>query len=302
MMMGSIIGFLLLVSFLCCISAQNLSNGENINSATTLLHEQVTPISGNDTASRNPPENDANLTSSSRSTTSRSCALYKLFFSVVIIGSLCVSGVIGNILAVIVLFAYDRSSSNTSTPLLLGALSISDTFVLITVFMMKTVPSLCDFTAWCGSFMVDTFPYWLVYGWPCVDLAHAYSTSITVVVAVHRYIAVCRPHKAKTVCTRTHGFGHLALVVVFCTLFELPVFLDFKLDVTFDNTTNTTQLLRLYSTLGNDKIYQLVYKTTAYYIILYLIPCLVLITLTVLLVRALKKTKVLQVCIQQGGL
>ena len=310
--MGSTTRFLLAVFCMSLTKAQdtiNVPNGQNINflntsamtnetSMTTLPNEDMTSISDDASASGEPPGNssDANLTISSRGTTSRSCTLYKFFFSVIIIGGLCVGGVVGNFLAMIVLISYDSSSSKSSTPLLLGALAFSDIFVLVTVFMMKSIPNFCDFTDWCGSFMTDIFPYWLVYGWPSVDLAHAYSTFVTLVVTTHRYIAVCWPHKAKSLCTRKQGFWHLVAVITFCTLFELPVFLDFHLEVEFDNKTNTTNLLRVYSALGNDHTYQVVYKTTLYYTIMYLIPFLVLTIFTVLLVRALNKSKAMQVC------
>lgn len=218
------------------------------------------------------------------------CRAYRFALSVGITGTVCVCGFIGNILALVVLTSYDRSGKKSSTPLLLGALAASDILVLITVFMMKSVPSFCTFTDSCGDFLADIFPYFEVYGWPSMDLAHAYSTWIIVVVTVHRYIAVCWPLEAKSICTRTRAIQHLTLAIVMCTLFELPVYLDFHLLVTEDEDGHVI-LERAYTELGNNHIYQLVYKTTLYYAVMYVIPLIILTIFTTLLIRALNHSK-----------
>lgn len=225
-------------------------------------------------------------------TGSQFCTLYRFIFSVVIIGPICISGCIGNSISVVVLGQYDKARSleyKSSTPLLLAALASSDILVLITVFMMKTTPSFFGFTGIYPSFF-EVYPYLLVWGWPCVDLVHAYSSWLTVLVTIHRYIAVCLPHKARLLCSRSQAAKQILIVLVLCTLFELPVYLDFHVSVEQDEN-NRTILKRTMTELGKNEVYLIVYKTTAYYSIMYAIPLLMVAILTVLLVKALHKAK-----------
>ena len=66
-------------------------------------------------------------------------------------------------------------------------------------------------------------------------------------------------------CTKQAAYKHLSAVILFCTMFQMPVFLDFYPAKT-TNEKNETVIERKYTNLAENSTYQVVYKTTLYYI------------------------------------
>ena len=84
------------------------------------------------------------------SQTTYNCQLYRFIMSVGLTGSLCIFGIMGNILTLLVFSKFNRNSSDkksrSSAPLLLSGLAISDFSLLFTLFIVKSIPSFVSFT------------------------------------------------------------------------------------------------------------------------------------------------------------
>ena len=220
------------------------------------------------------------------------CQLYKFLMSVGLIGSLCTFGIVGNILTVSVFSKFNRNDKKTKSAatLLLSGLALSDTLLLITLFIMKTVPTFISFTGIDDNFFVSyIFVFLIVYGWPCVDVAQSVNTWITVLLAIHRFIAIVFPHKSALYCSYAKAKIHLTLICVLIAVYEIPLFLDNK--IVRINTNNDTIYIPGYEKLHTNYWYQLLYKTTSYYIIMYIIPWISLSIMTVFLVKAVKQAQ-----------
>ena len=164
-----------------------------------------------------------------------SCKLYQFIMSVGITGTLCVSGIFVNILTVIVFRNLDKNSSDkkgrSSANFLLSSLAVSDMFLLLTLFIMKTVPTFISFTQIDPNFFVSyVFAFLIVYGWPCVDVAQSVNTWITVLVAAYRFIAIVFPHKSSVYCTCVKAKMHLTLLCAMIFVWEIPIFIDNKVE------------------------------------------------------------------------
>ena len=220
------------------------------------------------------------------------CRDYRFAFSVGILGTICVLGSLGNLLAIMALRRFKRVTSDKhvrhSTALLLSALAVADILVLVSLFLLKSLPTFFSYLEVFPEYFDVFFPYLLVYGWPACDTAHAYSTWITVLVTLHRFFAVCMPHRARYLCSASQTIKHLIGLLILVTLFELPTFLDHYLSEKKDAYNNTV-LVYTYSKLSDSDIYQKMYKTTASYLFLYAMPLLILAILTFFLIRAMKR-------------
>lgn len=109
--------------------------------------------------------------------------------SFIIMGLVCLFGIFGNLLSIIVMWG-DRIAS--STTLLLIVLAISDILLLLSRFVMKGIPALCDYSTFCSpAFMKAHFEFRTLVGWPLGGIIHMGTTWITVQVTIHRYIAIC---------------------------------------------------------------------------------------------------------------
>ena len=223
------------------------------------------------------------------------CQLYRFIMSVGVTGSLCVFGIVGNILTLMVFSKYNTSSSDlktkSSATLLLSGLAISDMILLLTLLIVKPVPSFVSFTKiLTGLDFVSFFAFLFVYGWACVNLAQSINSWIIVVVTVHRFIAILFPHKAAVHCTYKKAKLHLIMVTLVVCVYEFASFFDRKI-VKFSGSNNKTYYIPLHSDHSFNYWYQIIYKTTSYYIIMYIIPWILLAVITVFLVRAVRQAK-----------
>ena len=129
----------------------------------------------------------------------------------------------------------------------------------------------------------------MVYGWPCVGIAQSVNTWITVLVTVHRFIAIVSPHKAIVYCTYTRARIHLIVIALFTACYEIPTFFDNE--VKEIKAANSTLYVPAYCELNLNYWYQLLYKTTFYYLIMYIIPWILLCVMTMFLVNTIKHAK-----------
>ena len=227
--------------------------------------------------------------------TTYNCQLYRFIMSVGLTGSLCVFGILGNILTLLVFSKFNRNSSDkksrSSAPLLLSGLAISDFSLLFTLFIVKSIPSFVSFTKIYPNFFVTYFfAFLMVYGWPCVGISQSINSWITVLVAMHRFIAILLPHKAAVHCTYKKARIHLIAVCIIVAMYELPTFFNNKISK-YVNSDNKTIFFPTYAKFNVNHWYKLIYKTTLYYIINYLIPWVILAIVTVFLVRAVKQAQ-----------
>ena len=131
--------------------------------------------------------------------------------------------------------------------------------------------------------------YLVVWAWPCATVTHMLSAWIIILTTVHRYIAVCKPHRAQVLCTMTNTRRQLAAVVLGVFVFNIPLFLDDRLEwVT--QPDNSTLLDQVYTALGQNQVYLHLYKTALYYICVFILPVVILSVLTFLLVRELRRS------------
>ena len=130
----------------------------------------------------------------------------------------------------------------------------------------------------------------MVYGWPCVGVSQSINSWITVLVAMHRFIAIMLPHKAAVHCTYEKARMHLIAVSITVTMYELPTFFNNKIS-NYVDSDNKTIYFPTYAKFNVNYWYKLIYKTTLYYIINYLIPWIILAIVTVFLVRAVKQAQ-----------
>ena len=213
--------------------------------------------------------------------------------SVGLIGSLCIFGIVGNILTLLVFSKFNRNDKKTrsAATLLLSCLAVSDTLLLITLFIMKTIPTFISFTGIDDNCFVSyIFVFLIVYGWPCEDVVQSVNTWITVLLAIHRFIAIVFPHKSVVYCFYGKAKIQLILICSLIAVYEIPLFLDNKI-VHVINENNDTIYIPAYEQLHTNYWYQLFCKTTSYYIIMYIIPWISLSIMTVFLVKSVKQAQ-----------
>ena len=271
----------------------SLNSDQEKSSNGTLGDYQVTPDAKTDVSGElcenktciNNSSAQARTTRASVTAQLRRCQIYKLTYAI-IIACLVPFGLVGNIISVIVLRRFD---THLSTPFLLSALHISDCLLLPLFFILRCVPAFSSFnTYWAEFFRV--YAVLAVYGWPCVIAIRGINTWVTLLVALHRYIAVVMPHRSATLCRVSVARKQLFFFILFPLLFALPGFFNYYPKRSTDEFGRTSYSLA-FTELGKNKYYIFGYKTAAYYTVMYFVPLAFLIYFTACLIKTVKKAK-----------
>ena len=217
----------------------------------------------------------------------RTCMVYDLITEAVIMSLLCLFGFVGNTLSVMCLWQ-DRSRS--ATPLLLISLEAADTLFLVAVLILRVLTSIHTYTGWFTALM-SVFPYVGKYVFPVALQAETGTIYLTMLVTFNRYVSVCRPYEASSLCSVQHARRHIVGVVIFSILYNIPRFLEFEVGVHEEPSKNRTILVSRLSDIGKHKIYQILYGNALYFLVMFLVPLATLIILNYKLIKALKDTK-----------
>ncbi|KAK2140274.1 hypothetical protein LSH36_1411g00000 [Paralvinella palmiformis] len=188
---------------------------------------------------------------------------------------LAIFGILGNMLAFIVLC---RQKKRLTTNVLLQTLAVADTLVLISSILLRSM----RFVHWRAY--DDVFHYVFLALYPCVYFFRLADIWITVLMTVDRYIAVCHPLKAQSLCTLRRTYITIAIILVATFTFSLPRLFEFKLT---DRNFATTGYIS--TPLVRSRSYTIIYRITMFFVGMYLIPTTLLTGFNVRLLHTLRR-------------
>ena len=221
----------------------------------------------------------SNQTSPSPSTSSSPDMLTRFMCETGLALPVSVLGTVGNLLAVIVL---QKQRQRISTTLLLQTLAVSDTAVLLSTVLLRSLRYLYYYTHWSilGPYM-GVYNYVFIGLFPLVYFIRLTGTWITVLLTIDRYIAVRFPLHAHHLCTTSRAMRHVIVLALFALLFSLPRFFEYQIDNKNKFGFSSTALLV-------SRTYTIVYRIVLFFAFMYLIPMLLLIILNAHLLITLK--------------
>ena len=202
--------------------------------------------------------------------------------SIYILGTIIVLGLVGNLLTLLVL----RKEKKSSTTLLLTCLAIGDSLFLLLTCMntVYTAIEVVHFHIFGGIYPL-LYPYLV----PILRMVSMSVDWITLLVTFERYIAVHKPLKAKTICSKRKMAIALCIIVCFAIGFHVPMFFEFTLKETYD-PANCEIFLYYYPTpLLHDKEYYIGYRVITEAIVRVFVPVISLIFFNYQLVKGLKE-------------
>ena len=205
---------------------------------------------------------------------------FRFIINTCIQGPICVLGLIGNIMAVIVLF---RQKSKATTTIILKALTIVDSLYLICMFLLMSLRYIDKVTNAMPGY-TEIFPYLFRWFFPQLYVYRTMITWLTVLLTIDRYIVVCKPLHAPRICTKKRAWIEVVLVVVISVVYNIPRFLEYTL---------TDKLSRGYdrTPLASNKAYNYLYRITLFLIVMYIIPLLMLLVANTRLVITFKRAE-----------
>lgn len=199
----------------------------------------------------------------------------------IIAGTLCVLGFASNIVSFLVL-RRDRESPVASFQL--QALALTDNFFLVLWFVHFSVNNAITYFN-VAKFYNPAWMYLWVYSFPLLYTGQTATIWMTVLIAVSRYIAVCKPYKASQWVNVPRMKLGVFLVALFSFLYNVPRFFEYSMHL---RTTrqNRTAYFPQWTPLMNNNVYNLVYFDILYCIFSFVLPLLLLAVLNTKLLMA----------------
>ena len=195
-----------------------------------------------------------------------------------ITGSFCLLGFVGNVLSFVVLVqAFGRSPMFY----VLRAVAVSDAFFLFSVFVIQTLVNMYPYTGvlqWCFEYR-GYIQYSL---WPILMMTQMSTVWLTVLVSMERYIAICYPLKAASMCTIPKVRRSVIAIFTVSILYNIPRYFE-------HNIVSKGYMEK--SEISNNVVYRYLYMCVLYSLVLFLIPLLLLVILNAKLVLALQRGK-----------
>jgi len=192
---------------------------------------------------------------------------------------ICTFGIVGILLTLIVL---SRKSMRTSTNCYLMALSVADLAFLIllaSLFVHRT------------AHQYNTFQIYAVYAAIMTNVALMASIWLTVLLAIERYVAICRPFLATRFCTVRIAVTAIGVVFLLALVSRMPNFWEHRITWYRDPTDNNRSVAYADMTeLAGDHVYVRVYPWLVDVTLASVVPFVALFVLNLSLVSEVRRS------------
>nr|CAD7581253.1 unnamed protein product [Timema californicum] len=216
------------------------------------------------------------LYSETTSSEERQDIIYQFITNGVLLNVIGVLGILGNIISMIIL---SRPQMKSSINYLLIGLARCDTVLILTSLLLFGLPAIFSYTGCLFTYYVKVYPHLAPVLFPLALIAQTVSVYLTLTVTLERFVAVCHPLQARSLCTYGRARFYVIIIIVFSTLYNLPRFWDIVvLERGFDENYNTTIYFVQPSPLRLNPTYIKVYIHWLYLVFMYFLPfsCLAL--------------------------
>lgn len=212
-----------------------------------------------------------------------SCFSRRNLFAVVVYSIIGTAiAIVGLVFNILIFLVFRNDPKKTSTLFLMQALSVIDSYLLATAVMSLSFSTLIFYLdPSCFNFLYADL---MVYVMPLTCIGHTTSVWVTILLTVHRYIAVCKTlHAARHL---SLGQTHRRLVAVCASafLYNIPLFFERRVETfTFENGT----IRAIIDTELYGYWYNLIYRNILDMGLEIYLPLCILIPLNVCLIRSL---------------
>lgn len=178
-------------------------------------------------------------------------------------------GVLGNIISMIIL---SRPQMRSSINYLLIGLARIDTVLIITSMLLFGLPGIHPYTGCMFNYYYIVYPHILPVVYPIAMVAQTASVYLTMTVSLERFVAVCHPLRARSLCTYGRARIYVIVIIIFSVVYNLPKLWEANVQKEWVDSLNVTVYCPHQSEFRDDPTYRTVYIHWMYLICMYLLP------------------------------
>nr|BAO01090.1 neuropeptide GPCR A40 [Nilaparvata lugens] len=191
----------------------------------------------------------------------------------IMLNVVAILGIIGNIISMIIL---SRPQMKSSINYLLIGLARCDTVLILTSIFLFGLPPIYDYThtELLRTYNAKIYPCVTPYIFPLALTAQTVSVYLTLTVTLERFVAVCHPLRARSLCTYGRARLYVTLIIVFSFLYNLIRFWEANVvqETIMEDGQNSTIYLVVASPLRSNPLYISLYIHWLYLIFIYFLP------------------------------
>lgn len=211
---------------------------------------------------------DDNVGSTSNSSAGTDDVLFNFIAYGVLLNIIGVFGIIGNIISMIIL---SRPQMRSSINYLLIGLARCDTVLIITSILLFGLPSIYWATGYLFFYNWRIHPIIAPVVYPVAMISQTVSVYLTLVVTLERFVAVCQPLRARSLCTCGRARLYMIIVVIFSILYNITRFWEVAIEQCL-HPHNVLVYRVKSSALRNNMVYINVYIHWMYLVFMYGLP------------------------------
>ncbi|XP_012269764.2 FMRFamide receptor [Athalia rosae] len=213
-------------------------------------------------------------------------ALFEFITNGVLLNLVGLFGLFGNIISMIIL---SRPQMKSSINYLLIGLARCDTVLIITSFLVFGLPGIYPYTGLLFNYKFIVYPKLVKFLYPLANITQMVTVYLTLTVTMERYVAVCHPLRARSMCT--YGRARLAVlvIIIFSTVYNLPKYWEVTSVKERHWKYNVTAYCVSPTDFRLNPLYVTIYIHWMYFVFYYAIPFTALVIFNLAIYRQVRK-------------
>lgn len=195
-------------------------------------------------------------------------------------------GILGNIISMIIL---SRPQMRSSINYLLIGLARIDIGLIITSILLFGLPGIYPYTGMMFTYFYYVYPHIVPVVYPLANMVQTASVYLTLTVSLERFVAVCHPLRARSLCTCGRAKLYVIGIIVFSVIYNLPKCFEGKIQKEWYPEGNVTVYCARPTQFRLNEVYVNIYIHWCYLIFIYLLPFISLAVLNACIYRQVSK-------------
>ncbi|XP_052737106.1 FMRFamide receptor [Bicyclus anynana] len=218
---------------------------------------------------------------------SESDKLFRFVVHGVLLNGIGAAGLLGNALAVLVL---SRPQMRSSINCLLVGLAACDTALILTSVLLFGLSAVYPYGGALRYYYYHVCPRLTPLAYPLANVAQTMSVYLTLVVTLERWVAVCRPFRAKALCTSARARWYVLATAAFAFAYNAPKFFEAEVVAVGDPAGEHVYCVRAAAAFRTER-YVAVYIHWMYLVVMYALPFSALAALNAAIVRQVRRAQ-----------